>query len=56
MPLEIARCRVSLARLDRRTGRGTSAAEHLAGAVAIFRDVGAPFWAERTEAEERRAG
>jgi hypothetical protein len=56
MPLEIARCRLGLARLDRRIGRGTSAAEHLAAAVAIFRDLGLPFWAERAEAEERRAG
>jgi len=56
MPLEIARCRIGLARVDRRTGHGASAAEHLAGAVAIFRDVGAPFWAERAEAEERRGG
>lgn len=56
MPLEIARCRVGLASVDRRTGHGASAAEHLAGAVAIFRDVGAPFWAERAEAEERRGG
>jgi hypothetical protein len=48
---EIARCRVSLARLHRRRGETTVADEHLDAAVALFRELGATFWAERAAAE-----
>jgi class 3 adenylate cyclase/tetratricopeptide (TPR) repeat protein len=48
---EIARCRQSLSRLFRRTGDSGAAAEHLAAAVALFGELGAPFWAARAEAE-----
>jgi hypothetical protein len=48
---EIARCRMSLARLHRRRGETTVADEHLAAAVSLFRELGATFWAERAEAE-----
>ena len=48
---EVARCRVSLARLHRRRGEPAVADEHLAAAVGLFRELGTPFWAERAEAE-----
>jgi hypothetical protein len=48
---EIARCRVSLARLHQRRGEATVADEHLAAAVALYRELGATFWAERAEGE-----
>jgi hypothetical protein len=53
---EIARCRVSLGRLHRRRGETGAADEHVAAAIALFRDLGTTFWAERAEAElgERR--
>jgi class 3 adenylate cyclase/tetratricopeptide (TPR) repeat protein len=48
---EIARCQLSLARLHRRIGDRAAGTEHLAAAVALYRQLGAPFWAERAEAE-----
>jgi hypothetical protein len=48
---EVARCRVSLARLHRRRGETAVADEHRAAGVALLREVGAIFWAERAEAE-----
>jgi hypothetical protein len=48
---EIARCRLGLARLHCRIGGIAAGAEHLAAAVALFRELGATFWAERAEAE-----
>jgi tetratricopeptide (TPR) repeat protein len=48
---EIARCRLGLARLHCRIGGSAAGAEHLAAAVALFRELGATFWAERAEAE-----
>jgi hypothetical protein len=48
---EIARCRGSLARLHRRRGEPTVADEHLAAAVALYRELGAAFWAKRAEVE-----
>jgi len=48
---EIARCRLSLARLHRRIGDRAAGTEHLVAAVALYRQLGAPFWAERAEAE-----
>ena len=48
---EIARCRVSLARLHRRRGETATADEHLAAAVALYRELGATFWAERAQVE-----
>jgi hypothetical protein len=48
---EIARCRLGLARLHCRISGSAAGAEHLAAAVALFRELGATFWAERAEAE-----
>src|SRR5262249_49119094 len=48
---EIARCQVSLARLHRRRGEMVTADEHVAAAVALYRELGATFWAERAETE-----
>ncbi len=56
MRLEIARCRLSLARLHGRIDGRARGAEHLATAVALFRQLGASFWAERAEAELGRPG
>jgi len=54
--LEIARCRLSLARLHGRIDGRARGAEHLATAVALFRQLGASFWAELAEAELGRPG
>jgi hypothetical protein len=48
---EIAQCRLRLARLYWRTRRSAAGAEHLDAAIAVFRAIGAPFWAERAAAE-----
>jgi hypothetical protein len=48
---EIARCRLGLARLHRRSRGSAAGADHLAAAVGLFRELGATFWAERAEAE-----
>jgi len=48
---EIARCRLGLARLNRRVRGSVAGAEHLTAAVTLFREIGASFWAERAEAE-----
>jgi hypothetical protein len=53
---EIARCRLGLARLQRWISGSAAGAEHLGAAVALFRQLGAPFWAERAEAEVERPG
>ena len=51
MEPEVARCRLGLARLHRQTRGSAAGAEHLAAAVALYREIGASFWAERAEAE-----
>jgi predicted ATPase/class 3 adenylate cyclase len=48
---EIARCRVSLARLHQRRGEMRVADEYLTTAVALYGELGANFWADRAEAE-----
>jgi hypothetical protein len=48
---EIARCRVSLGRLHRQIGEVRAAREHLTAGAALFRELGAAFWAERAETE-----
>jgi len=53
---EIARCRLGLARLYWRTRRSAAGAEHLDAAIALFREIGAPFWAERAAAEVSEPG
>jgi hypothetical protein len=49
-------CRLGLARLHCRIGGSAAGAEHLAAAVALFRELGATFWAERAEAEVSEPG
>ena len=53
---EIAHCRVSMGRLHRRRGETAVADEHVVAAAALYRELGATFWAERVEVEfdERR--
>ena len=48
---EIARCRLGLARVNYRIRGSAAGAEHQAAAVALFRELGATFWAERAEVE-----
>jgi len=45
-----AHCHFGLACLYRRTGKPERAGEHLATAVAMFRDMGMGFWLEKAEA------
>jgi hypothetical protein len=47
----IARCRLTLGWLHQHTGETAVAHEQLAAAVALYRELGATFWAERAEAE-----
>ncbi len=46
----VAHCHAGLGRLYRREGRRQEADEHLARAVAIYRDTGMSFWLEQVNA------
>ena len=48
---EIAHCRMSMARLHRSRGETAVADGHVAVAVAVYRELGATFWAERAHVE-----
>jgi tetratricopeptide (TPR) repeat protein len=48
---EMAHCRRVLSRLRRRAGDDGGAREHLAAAIALFSELGMPFWAARAETE-----
>jgi tetratricopeptide (TPR) repeat protein len=54
---EMAHCRRVLSRLHRHAGDGDGARVHLDAAIALFSELGMPFWAARaeTEASEDRA-
>jgi hypothetical protein len=45
----VARCRLGLGVLYRRTGSMSQAREHLAVAAGAFRDMQMPLWSERAE-------
>jgi hypothetical protein len=47
-PLE-AQSRFALAELAKTAGRKRDASEQFGTAAAMFRDMGMPFWLERTE-------
>ncbi|HET7876016.1 MAG TPA: AAA family ATPase, partial [Methylomirabilota bacterium] len=47
---EVARTHAALGRVYRRAGERARADEHLTQAGRLFRELGAPFWAERAEA------
>jgi class 3 adenylate cyclase/tetratricopeptide (TPR) repeat protein len=46
----VAHCHLGLGKLYRRTGDQAKAAEHLAGAKAMYREMGMLFWLEKAEA------
>jgi len=47
----VARCHLGLGTLHRRAGNGERAAEHLAAARAMFRDMDLRFWCDRADTE-----
>ena len=52
----LAHCRLGLGAVAARTADGPSAREHLAAAVATYREMDMPFWAGAAEAELGRLG
>ena len=52
----VAHCHLGLGRLYRGTGAGEGAAEHLATAVAMYREMDMRFWLEQAEAEAAALG
>ena len=50
----VAHCRLSLARLCRRTGKREQAQQHVATATTMYRDMGMTYWLEQAEAEIRQ--
>ncbi len=48
---EVAHCRRVMSRLRRHAGDKARAREHLDAAIALFSELGMPFWAARAEAE-----
>jgi sugar phosphate isomerase/epimerase len=49
----VAHCHLGLGKLSRRTDNWQEAREHLATALAMYREMGMGFWLEETEAELR---
>ena len=43
----VARCRLGLGRLYRRTGKREQAREHLTTATTMYREMGMQFWLEK---------
>ena len=56
MPFELARTLLVHGQVHRRRGQRRAAREVLAGALAIFEEMGAPLWAEMARAEIARIG
>ena len=48
---EVSHCRRVMSRLRRQAGDRAGAREHLDAAIALFGELGMPFWASRAEAE-----
>jgi hypothetical protein len=46
----VAHCHLGLGKLAHRTGDQAKAAEHLANAKAMYREMGMSFWLEKAEA------
>ena len=46
----VAHCHLGLGKLYRRTGDQAKAEEHLATAMAMYREMGMSFWLEKAEA------
>jgi hypothetical protein len=47
-----AHCHRGLGELYRRTGDGAKAGEHLATAIAMYREMGMDFWLEKADASQ----
>jgi predicted RNA polymerase sigma factor len=47
----LAHCHLGLGKLYRRTGKRVQAQEHLATAMAMYREMDMRFWLEQAEAE-----
>ncbi len=47
----LAHCHLGLGKLDRRTGKGEQAQEHLRTATMMYREIDMGFWLEQAEAE-----
>jgi DNA-binding CsgD family transcriptional regulator len=56
MPFDRARTLLALGVLQRRVKQRRAARESLEAAVAVFEELGAPLWADRTRAELERIG
>jgi hypothetical protein len=46
----VAHCQIGLGKLSRRTGKREQAAEHLATATTMYREMGMTYWLEQAEA------
>ena len=54
MPIELGRALITLGQVQRRRGQRRAARETLERAGELFRNLGAPLWAERAAEELRR--
>jgi class 3 adenylate cyclase/tetratricopeptide (TPR) repeat protein len=52
----LAHCHLGLGKLYRRTGKRQQAEDHLAGAMAMYREMDMRFWLTQAEAETRSGG
>jgi tetratricopeptide (TPR) repeat protein len=52
----VAHCHLGLGKLHRRTAKPDQAQEHLATAMALYREMGMTYWPEQVEAELRVPG
>ncbi len=52
----VARCRLGLGKLYRRTGKREQAPDHLTTATTMYREMGMTHWLEKAEAEMRELG
>ena len=50
----VAHCHFGLGKLYRRTGKREEAQEHLATAMAMYREMGMTYWPEQAEVEMRQ--
>jgi class 3 adenylate cyclase/tetratricopeptide (TPR) repeat protein len=53
---QVAHCHFGLGKLHRRRGHREQAQEHLTTAMAMFREMGMPYWVDQAAAEMRQFG
>ena len=51
----VAHCHLGLGKLHRRAGEHAAAAEHLAAAATLYREMGMQFWLNEAEAAPAQA-